>query len=288
MRRRAELKHDPIDARQFEVTVSSLANSLSYGMDESIFLGAGIEYLQSRPYQEGDSVKLIDWRVTARAGKPFIKEYQAPKQMPVYLLVDTSASMCISSRHVSKYALAVQLATGLALAAQGRLSPVGILGCGERELHIKPTLSRNVVMQWSHHLRLHDFLETTSLGRNARTLAPTLKSRSIIIVLSDLHDPEAIPALKLLAQQHECVVLHLEDPAERGAKGAGIFRGREAESGRLMIGHGRTKWVGHTKVLKTLSRAGVAYLHIRTDQRFLPALRHFMRTRSGLFGGGAR
>jgi uncharacterized protein (DUF58 family) len=288
MRRREELKHDPLDARQFDLAVKSLANSLSYGMDESIFLGAGIEYLQSRPYQDGDSVKLMDWRVTGRTGKPFVKEYQAPKQVPVYLLLDTSASMCVSSQRLSKYAWAVQLASGLALAAQGRLSPVGVLGCGERDLHVTPTLSRTTVMQWAHHLRYYDFLESTSLGRNARILAPTLRSRCVIIVLSDLHDPDAVPALKLLAQQHECVVLHLRDPAERGIPGSGIYRGREAESGQTLVGHGRTRWISHEETGRAITAAGIGYLLIDTDKPILPKLRGFLKMRHSLLGGGGR
>ena len=280
MQQTAQLSHDPLDARQFELAVRRLANALTYGQESSPFLGAGIEYVQSRLYQPGDPVKFIDWRVTGRTGRFHVKEYEAPRQMPVYLLVDTSASMCVTSRPLSKYAWAVQLAGGLALAAVDHMNPVGLLTVGERELHHTPTLSRGTVMQWMHQLRHYQFTEGTILGRRIRELIPRAARRCLFIVLSDLHDPEAIPAIKLMAQDHDCVVLHLEDPAERGRTGGGIFRAVEAETGRAFVAHGRSQWFDKEET-HTLSRAGVDYLNLPTDQPILPRLRHFMKFRGG-------
>lgn len=286
MRRQVKLNSEPVDARQFEVAVKHLANSLSFGQEESVFHGSGLEFAQSRLYVAGDPVKSIDWKVSARVGKLFIKEYQEPKQMPLYLLLDTSASMCVTSQPMSKYAWAVQIATGIALAAQANVTPVGLLGCGARELHVRPTLSRNVVMEWSHQLRHHDFLEDTSLAARAREVAPSLKRRTMVIVLSDLHDPEAFPALQVLAQEHDVIVLHLQDPAETGVRGAGLFRGVEAESGRAFVGHGRRAWVDAEGWKSELTRFGIDYLHLPTDEPILGKLRHFLGRRG--FGGKVR
>lgn len=286
MRRQVKLNLEPVDARQFEVAVKHLANSLSFGQEESVFHGSGLEYAQSRLYVAGDPVKAIDWKVSARVGKLFIKEYQEPKQMPLYLLLDTSASMCVTSQPMSKYAWAVQIATGIALAAQANVTPVGLLGCGARELHVRPTLSRNVVMEWSHQLRHHDFLEDTSLAARAREVAPSLKRRTMVIVLSDLHDPEAFPALQVLAQEHDIIVLHLQDPAETGVRGAGLFRGVEAESGRAFVGHGRRAWVDAEGWKSELTRFGIDYLHLPTNEPILGKLRHFLGRRG--FGSKVR
>jgi len=286
MRRQVKLSPEPVDARQFEVAVKHLANSLNFGQEESVFHGSGLEFAQSRLYVAGDPVKAIDWKVSARVGKLFIKEYQEPKQMPLYLLLDTSASMCVTSQPMSKYAWAVQIATGIALAAQANVTPVGLLGCGARELHVRPTLSRNVVMEWSHQLRHHDFLEDTSLAARAREVAPSLKRRTMVIVLSDLHDPEAFPALQVLAQEHDVIVLHLQDPAETGVRGAGLFRGVEAESGRAFVGHGRRAWVDAEGWKSELTRFGIDYLHLPTNEPILGKLRHFLGRRG--FGSKVR
>lgn len=286
MQRKVQLNPEPVDARQFEVAVKHLANSLNFGQEESVFHGSGLEFAQSRLYVAGDPVKAIDWKVSARVGKLFIKEYQEPKQMPLYLLLDTSASMCVTSLPMSKYAWAVKIATGIALAAQGNVTPVGLLGCGARELHVRPTLSRNIVMEWSHQLRHHDFLEDTSLAARAREVAPSLKRRTMVIVLSDLHDPEAFPALQVLAQEHDVIVLHLQDPAETGVRGAGLFRGVEAESGRAFVGHGRRAWVDAESWKSELTRFGIDYLHLPTDEPILGKLRHFLGRRG--FGNKVR
>jgi uncharacterized protein (DUF58 family) len=283
-----ELKtHDHLNERQFALAVKRLADSLSYGTDASPFLGSGVDYAQSRLYVYGDPVRSIDWRVTARTGKVHVKEYEAPKRMPVYLLVDTSASMCVTSRRLSKYAWGVQLAGGLALAALARVSPVGILGCGERHLDVRPSLSRPQVFVWLHHLRRYRLDERTRLGEAIRHLTTVYESRSLVLLITDMHDPDAIPALKLMAQNHDCIVLQLEDPAERGRLRGGIMRAEEAETGRRFVAHGRSRWFEGDDLRDALHGAGIDHVILRTDHNFIPHLRDFLRRRDCL-GRGTR
>jgi uncharacterized protein (DUF58 family) len=278
---------DHLDARQFLIAVKKLADALNYGTDHSPFLGSGIEYAQSRIYQPGDPVRSIDWRVTARTGKVFVKEYEAPKQLPCYLLMDTSASMTVSSVRRSKYAVAVHIAGGVAFACLDRISPVGVVGVGGRDLRMEPSLSRAQILQWLHEFRRFRYDEPTTLGRRVTELAPTLPNRCLVVVLSDLHDGGAVPALKLLAQRHDVVVIQLQDPAETGLRGAGFLRAGEAETGRVFVTRGARQWVDPEATARQLKRSGVDHLLVRTDRPFVADLRNFMKGRNVL-GRGRR
>jgi len=269
------------DPRQFVLSVRRLADSLSHGSDRSPYLGSGLEYAQSRPYQRGDSVRSIDWRVTARTGRLFVKEHEAQKCMPVQLLIDTSASMAVSSGARSKYALALYLAGGIALACLERISPVGVVGVGSGGFLARPSLSKTRILEWLLRLRDFRYDESTELARRIGELSPRLTQRSLVVVLSDLHDPLALEALKLLAQRHDCAVIHLTDPAEQSLRGTGLFRAREAESGREFVTHGRRAHVDPSLVEAELCGAGIDYLHLRTDREYVHAVRRFFAARGG-------
>ncbi len=278
---------DPLDSRQFHIAVKRLADSLSFGTDHSPFLGSGIEYVQSRQYQPGDPIRSIDWRVTARTGRVHVKEYEAPKRLPCWLLIDTSASMATGSTAHTKYRTALHIAGGLAYACLDRVSPVGVLGVGGQPLRIEPSLSRQQVLQWLLKLRRFRYDEPTNLARRAGELATRLDSRTLVIALTDLHEDDAPAALKLLGQRHDVIVMRLRDPAERQLRGSGVLRLREAESGRTFVTHGRARWLDDAAVAQDLKRGGIDLLCIDTDQPFAHRLRHFCHSR-GLLGKGAR
>lgn len=279
---------EPLAARRFVIAIRRLADDLTYGLDGSRFLGSGIDYVQSRAYLPGDPIKSIDWRVTARSGKYHVKEYEAQRRIPAWFLIDTSASMVVSSLHRSKYELALHVAGGLALACLDRTSPVGVLGCGRRDVRVEPSLAKDQVLQWLLRLRRHAFDEPTQLARRIRELRPTLTSRSLVVVCSDLHEPGAVHAAALLAQQHEVAVLQFQDPVEAMTQsGTGFVRAGEAESGREFVTRGRRRLLDQAAIENELRRGGVDHLLIRTDQPFLHRLRHFFRAR-GNVGRGAR
>lgn len=269
------------------IAVKRLANSLSYGTDRSPFLGSGVEYVQSRQYQLGDPVRQLDWKVTARMGKPHIKEFETPKRLPCYLLIDSSASMMISSAKKSKYETALFVAGGLGFACLDRVSPVGVLGVGETDLHVRPTLGRDQILQWLLKLRRFRFDEQTTLTSRLQQLQPQLLNRTLLIILSDLHDQQALPLIRQLNQQHECVTIQFQDPAESGLRGAGFIRGAEAETGHAFVGRAGTNRIAQDDIERDLRRGGVDHLLIRTDEPYAHLLRHFFASR-GIFNRGAR
>lgn len=278
---------ETLDARRFELAVKRLADGLAYGLDRSPFRGSGIEWVQSRPYQPGDPVRAIDWRATARTRVVHVKEYEAPKRLPCWLLVDTSASMTVRSGARSKYGLAVQVAGAVALASLQRLAPVGLLGVGERPLRVEPSLSREQVLVGLHRLRRYRLDEVTTLGRKLLELAPRLSERSLVLVISDLHDEDALPALERLALQHDCAVIRTLDPAETGVSGGGFVRAREAESERGFVGRLARAGIDPQELASRLHRQRIDHLLLSTDESPAHRLRHFLRTR-GLLGRTAR
>lgn len=278
-------KPDELARGDFEMGVRRLADDLAFGAGNSLFVGGGLEYAGSRPYQPGDPVRMLNWRLSARTGKPFVKEYEALKRTNCYILVDTSASMAVTSQALSKHDLAVWIAAAVGLIAQRRMSPVAVVGAGARETRIEPSLSRTDLWRAVDPLRTGDLGEPTMLGVRLQRLVARVERSSVFVVVSDLHDPEALPALKHAAQRHDCMTLHLQDPAETGALRAGFFRGRESETGQAFLGTSGTRWDAADTIRRELSRCGVDYLRLLTSHSIIPPLRHFLGSRGGLLRG---
>ena len=278
---------EPLDWRQFMIAIKKLADNFNYGTDHSPFLGSGVEFVQSRKYQFGDPVRSIDWRVTARTGKYFVKQFETPKQMPVYLLLDTSASMIVSSQRKCKLEIGLHIAGGLALACLDRVSPVGLVATGDDLIQFEPSLSKAQILQWIHRLRRFRIDQQTVLSRRLTELNARLSSRALIIVLSDLHEPAAIDAMKLTSQRHDCVAIQLRDPAEDNLRGTGLYRAREPETGREFVTHGRAQLVDQAALATVLKRAGIDHIVIDTSNPFAHRLRWFFKSR-GVFGRTAR
>ncbi|MFM9996999.1 MAG: DUF58 domain-containing protein [Phycisphaerales bacterium] len=277
---------DELAHGDFEMVVRRLADDLAFGTDVSLFVGSGLEYAQSRPYAPGDPIKMMDWRLTARAGKPFVKEYETLKRTCIYLVVDTSASMGVSSTTLTKHDMAIWIAAAVGLVGQRRLSPVALIGGGDRETRLFPSLRRSDLWRALEPLRAGSACEGTRLAERLRMLDVRADRSSVVVAITDLHDPGAVPSLRHMAQKHDCVVIHLMDPMEAGATRSGFYLGQEAETGRTFMAHGRARWDRAAEHEAELIRGGVACVRLRTDEPFVGPLRHFLSARAAALGGG--
>ncbi|NCG13616.1 MAG: DUF58 domain-containing protein [Planctomycetia bacterium] len=266
---------------EFEMVVRKLANDLAHGADESIFVGSGLEYAQSRPYEAGDSIQSMDWKISARTGTPFIKEYDTLKRVPVQIVVDTSGSMVASSSSLSKYAMSTWIAAAIGLVAQRRMSPTRLIGGGTRKLPSQTSLSRGALQQAMEALRHPDAGEKTHIADALDWVRATTLQRSVVFVLSDLHDPEVIDACRRLSQGHDVAVIEFQDPVESGLTHGGFYRGSEAETGQTFLGSSKTGWgIDSNKGRRgELAEGGIDHLLLKCDQDFISPVRRFLSDR---------
>src|SRR5262249_2344528 len=158
---------------------------------------------------------------------------------------------------------------------------------GGRDLRVEPSLSKPRILQWLHQLRHFRYDEPTAIARRIADLAPTLSCRSLVLVLSDLYEPDALAALKLLAQKDDGAVFRVLAPSERGGRGGGSRHARGAETGRPFVPRSRRAWTDPAPLAAELRQAGIDHLVIETDRPFAARVRHFCRSRN-LLGRGSR
>jgi uncharacterized protein (DUF58 family) len=219
-----------------ELRTRRLVNSRFSGEYRSIFKGQGMEFAEVREYQPGDEVRSIDWNVTARMRRPFVKRYIEERELTLMLAVDVSGSERFGTVQRFKSELATELAAVLTMSAVRNNDRVGVLLFTDRVEHfVPPGKGRR------HALRiLRDVLVHEPAGSGTDTplaldfLRRLLKQHAIIFLVSDLLDPGVERPLKLLAQRHDVVAATLDDPAERTLPDVGMARFVDPESGETI------------------------------------------------------
>src|SRR5579862_6709827 len=219
-----------------ELRTRGLVNSLFAGEYRSVFKGQGMEFAEVREYMPGDEVRSIDWNVTARMRRPFVKRYIEERELTVMLVLDVSGSERFGTARRFKGELANELATVLAMSAVRNNDRVGALLFTDRiELVVPPRKGRR------HALRVvRDVVAAvptgvgTDLAGALTYLTHLLKHHTIIFVMSDFQAPDFARPLRLLAQRHDVVAVPIEDPLERTLPNAGIVRFVDPETGSLV------------------------------------------------------
>ena len=216
-----------------ELKTRGLVNSVFTGEYRSVFKGQGMEFSEVREYQPGDEVRSIDWNVTARMRRPFVKRYIEERELTVMLVVDLSGSERFGTVKRFKSELASELAAVLAMSAIRNNDRVGVLLFTDRVEHVVPPRKGR-----RHVLRIiRDLLAFEPVGRGTDMVtaidyvARMLNQHAIVFIVSDFLEADIDHPLKLLAQRHDVVAVTVEDPSERLLPDIGIARLIDPETG---------------------------------------------------------
>jgi uncharacterized protein (DUF58 family) len=262
------------------------------GAYDSVFRGHGIEFSEVRAYQPGDPFQAIDWKVTARMGRPFVKKFVEERELTVLLAVDLSGSTDFGTRVRTKRELSLELAAVLGLAAARNNDRVGLLLFSDRvERWLPPRRGRGRLRQLLHVMASHrPEGKGTDVGLALTTAARSLKTRSLVFVLSDFQARSFRRELVAVSKRHDVVGLHLVDPGEMALPSAGLLEVRDPETGEpgvLDLGDSRTRDLlaraaqeREQQVALLFRQAGADRILLRTDRSYAADLAAFFASRA--------
>lgn len=220
--------------RRLEVVATRMVQEVFAGQYESLFKGQGIEFREIREYLPGDDVRSLDWNVTARLGRPFIKRNDEERELAMLLVIDSSASMDFSSQNRTKRELASELAALLAFSALQNGDKVGLIRfCRDIEHVLPPRKGRRHLMRiLGEVLAAPAQPEDSRLDTVLDGLNRAFKRRALVFVFSDLLCPDFSQALARAQKRHDMSVFRIVDPWEQNLPDLGSLRVRDLESGR--------------------------------------------------------
>jgi uncharacterized protein (DUF58 family) len=192
-----------------------------------------MEFSEVREYQPGDEVRSIDWNVTARMRRPFVKRYIEERELTVMLVVDLSGSERFGTVKRFKSELASELAAVLAMSAVRNNDRVGVLLFTDRIEHVIPPRKgrRHVLRIIRDLLAFEPVGRGTDMVRAIDYVAKMLNQKAIVFIVSDFLEEDTSHPLKLLAQHHDVVAVTVDDPSERELPDIGIARLIDPETG---------------------------------------------------------
>ncbi|MDB6023132.1 MAG: hypothetical protein JWQ04_2989 [Pedosphaera sp.] len=291
--------------RRVEIRTNRLVNDMMVGAYLSRFKGRGMDFEELREYMPGDDVRDIDWNVTNRMGRPFVKRFREERELGVILAVDVSASSDFGSARLSKRESAVEIATTLASSAARSSDKVGLLlFTDEVELFLPPRKGRRHILRTIKEML---FFKPKHRGTNIPAalafLNHVVKRRSIVFLFTDfLHSfgtaARSLQAGRDLAQsvgmtnaRHDLVCVHLHDPRESELPSAGLLTIEDAETGEMLEldsmraavrqTYARTNAERLGELDRALRHAGVDTLRFSTGEPFAQVLQKFFETRRG-------
>jgi uncharacterized protein (DUF58 family) len=267
--------------RLLEIRTRHAVTEVFAGEYSSAFKGRGIEFAEVREYQPGDDVRTIDWNVTARTGKPFVKRFTEERELTVILAVDLSASGDFGTQEHSTRALAVEAAAVLGFAAARKGDRVGLLIFTDRvELYIPPKKgARHALRLIRELLAFEPTHPGTDLRAAADHIARVVRRRSVVFVVSDFLIENPGDGLSVIAPRHDVIAVRVGDPRDRELVSAGVLEVRDPESGgrRLIDSSSRRVREAYRQAMEDhdeavaaiLRRSGVDDVELSTDRPYV-------------------
>lgn len=279
--------------RKIEIKTRGLSQNIFAGQYHSAFKGRGMAFAEVREYQFGDDVRDIDWNVTARFRKPYVKVFEEERELTVMLLVDVSGSLDFGTSSRMKSEMATEIAATIAYSAIQNNDKIGVVFFSDRiEKYIPPKKGRKHILYIIREML--DFKpesRKTDIGGAMEFFTRVMKRRTTAFVLSDFYDRhDFFKQMQIANNKHDVMAIQVYDKWAKALPDVGFVKVVDAESGHEMyvdtsskkvrVAHARY-WTERQQMLKdTLSRANVDWVSVATDDDYVKAMMHLFASRN--------
>lgn len=279
--------------RQIEIKTRGLSNNIFAGQYHSAFKGKGMSFSVVREYQYGDNVRDIDWNVTARYNKPFVKVFEEERELTVMLLIDVSNSLDFGTVKQLKKDMVTEIAATLAFSAIQNNDKIGVIFFSDRiEKFIPPKKGRKHILYIIRELL--DFKpesKRTDIKMAVEYLTNVIKKRCTTFMISDFIDENDFRnALTIANRKHDIVAIQVYDRRMAELPDVGLMKVRDAETGheqwidtssRALRRAHNDWWIQRQGVLnETFTKSNVDSVSIRTDQDYVKSLLNLFAKRN--------
>ena len=277
--------------RLIEIKTRHIVNNLFGGEYHSAFKGMGMEFAEVREYFPGDDIRAIDWNVTARTGKPFIKKYDEERELTVMLIIDVSASGFFGTGESLKSDIMIELASILSFSAIKNNDKVGLLLFSDQiEEFIPPKKGKSHVLRVIREMIFHKAKDRkTDISIALDHIQKVIKRKSIIFLLSDFWDDSYQKSMKLINKKHDLINIQILDKAEITIPKLGLtkFHDVETQSSTWIdtnnkLIHQNMKnyiYVKNNIIRKFCKNNKIDFISIDTSEDYLIPLEQFFNTR---------
>ena len=279
--------------RRIEIKTRGLSNNIFAGQYHSAFKGRGMAFAEVREYQYGDDVRDIDWNVTARFHRPYIKVFEEERELTVMLMIDVSGSLDFGTQRQMKRDMVTEIAATIAFSAIQNNDKIGVVFFSDRiEKYIPPKKGRKHILYIIRELL--DFKpesHRTNVKQALEFLTSVAKRRCTAFVLSDFYDTQDfLQTLQIANRKHDVVALQVYDIRAKELPDVGLMRVVDAETGheqyidtssrQLRQAHERYWRNTQEKLKDTMSKSNVDLVSIATNDDYVKSLLMLFKRRS--------